>query len=57
MPPTEKFFFFLGRMLFPRKQDWEQTRSAKTLVLVVGFSVVVALVVAKIIKMMYYHSK
>ncbi len=44
-------------MLFPRKQDWEQTRSAKMLVLVVGFSVVVALVVAKIIKMMYYHSK
>ena len=57
MPPIEKLFFFIGRMLFPRQQDWEQTRSAKMLVLVLGFSLIVALGVAKFIKVMYYHSK
>ncbi|HSY19521.1 MAG TPA: hypothetical protein VK815_14360 [Candidatus Acidoferrales bacterium] len=53
----ERFFFFLGRILFPRQQDWQQTRSAKTLVLVVGFSLVLAYAVAKLIRVYYNHQR
>jgi len=53
----ERFFYFLGRVLFPRQQDWQQTRSAKIFVSVVGFSLVLALIIVKIIKMMYNHSR
>ena len=44
-------------MLFPRQQDWQQTRSAKTLVVVVLFSVALAFTVAKIIRIVYNHKK
>lgn len=57
MPPLERFFYFLGRKLFPRQQDWQQTRSAKTLVFVVSFSLILAYVTAKLIRMMYNESK
>lgn len=57
MPLLERIYFFIGRTLFPRQQGWEQTRSAKTLVFVLGFSIVLALVVAKFIKVLYNHSK
>jgi hypothetical protein len=57
MPLMERFFFFLGRILFPRQQDWQQTRSAKTLVLVVGFSLVLAYAVAKLIRVYYNHQR
>jgi surface polysaccharide O-acyltransferase-like enzyme len=57
MPPLERFYFFLGRILFPRQQDWQQARSAKTLLFVIGFSIVLALVVVKFIKILYNHSK
>ena len=53
MPPVEKFFFFVGRLCFPKQQDWEQTRSAKTLLFVIGFSVALALIVAKFIRLLY----
>lgn len=53
MPPVEKFFFFVGRICFPKQPDWEQTRSAKTLLFVIGFSVVLALIVAKFIRVLY----
>jgi len=55
MPLMERFFFFLGRMLFPRQQDWQQTRSAKTLVFVVAFSLILALAVTKLIRYYYNH--
>jgi hypothetical protein len=59
MPPTlfNRFCYFLGRFLFPKKQDWEQARATKTLILVLGFSLVLAVAVAKVIRMMYNHSK
>ena len=57
MPLMERFFFFLGRMLFPRQQDWQQTRSAKTLVFVIGFSLILALAVAKVIRLYYNHQR
>jgi len=57
MPLMERFFYFLGRILFPRQQDWQQTRSAKTFVFVVGFSLVLAFIIVKVIKMMYNHAR
>ena len=57
MPPFDRFCFFLGRILFPKRQDWDQTKSAKLLVLVLSFSLVLAVVVAKLIRMMYNHSR
>lgn len=57
MPPFDRFCFFLGRIFFPKRQDWDQTKSAKLLVLVLGFSVVLAVVVAKLIRVMYNHSR
>lgn len=57
MPLMERFFFFLGRMLFPRQQDWQQTRSAKTLVFVVAFSLILALAIAKVIRLYYNHQR
>jgi hypothetical protein len=56
MPLMERLFYFLGRVLFPRQQDWQQTRSAKTLVFVLAFSVVMALTVATVIRLYYNHS-
>jgi len=56
MPLMERFFFFLGRICFPRQQDWQQTRSAKTLVFVLCFSLVLALIVDKLIRAYYNHS-
>jgi hypothetical protein len=55
MPLMERFFFFLGRICFPRQQDWQQTRSAKTLVFVLGFSLVLAFVVDKLLHAYYNH--
>jgi surface polysaccharide O-acyltransferase-like enzyme len=57
MPLMERFFFFLGRVLFPRQQDWQQTRSAKTLVFVVGFSLILAFAVTKVIRYYYNHQR
>jgi hypothetical protein len=55
MPLMERFFFFVGRICFPRQQDWQQTRSAKTMVFVLGFSLVLAVIVIKLIHAYYYH--
>ena len=40
---------FLGKMLFPRLQPWQQRRQAKTLLLTLLVSVVFACVVATVI--------
>ena len=57
MPLMERFFYFLGRVLFPRQQDWQQTRSAKTLVYVIAFSLVLGYCVMKLIKAYYNHQR
>jgi hypothetical protein len=57
MPLTERIFYFIGRMLFPKQQDWQQTRSAKTLVFVLTFSLVLAYAVAKVIRLYYNHQR
>jgi hypothetical protein len=47
-----KFYRFIGRMLSPRAQTWEQVRNAKTMTFVVLFSIVLALLLALAIKLM-----
>jgi hypothetical protein len=41
-------------LFFPRQQDWEQSKNAKLVVLVVGFALVVGVVVMKVIRSLYY---
>jgi hypothetical protein len=53
----ERFFHLLGKLFFPRLQDWEQGRNAKILLAVLGFSVLIALVTAKIIRVYYNHER
>ena len=50
----ERVFAFLGKLFFPRQQDWEQSKNAKLVVLVLGFALVVGVVVMKVIRALYY---
>lgn len=50
----ERVFAFLGKLFFPRQQDWEQSKNAKLVVLVVAFAFVVGVVVMKVIRSLYY---
>jgi hypothetical protein len=47
----------LGRLFFPGRQDWEQRRNAKIMVLTVAFALVLGFVVSKMIHMLYNHQK
>lgn len=53
----QMIYNLLGRLLFPRRQDWDQRKSAKILVLTVAFALTLGLVLAAVIRMMYYHRK
>ncbi|HEV2692528.1 MAG TPA: hypothetical protein VG347_06485 [Verrucomicrobiae bacterium] len=57
MPLMERFYLLLGRIFFPGQQAWRQVRNAKTLVLVVAFSLVLALIVAKFLRIYYNHER
>jgi len=54
---VQTIFDLLGRWLFPRRQIWDQRKSAKTLVLTVAFSLAMGLILAELVRMMYYHTK
>ncbi len=51
----ERFFHLLGRLFFPRHQDWEQGRNAKLLLVVLVFSLLIALGAAMVIRIYYNH--
>jgi len=53
----ELIYNLLGRLLFPRRQEWHQRRSAKTFVLTVAFSMTLGLVLAEVMRMIYFHRK
>jgi hypothetical protein len=53
----QMIYNLLGRLCFSRQQDWEQRRSAKTLVLTVAFALALGFAVAEVIRIMYYHKK
>jgi|APCry1669193181_1035450.scaffolds.fasta_scaffold395791_2 cell division protein FtsX len=51
------FYALIGKIFFSRQQDWKQQKSAKTMTWVVVFSVVLALVLAKVMKLLYNHAR
>ena len=51
------FYDLIGRLLFPRSQDWEQRKNAKILVLTVAFTLALGVVVAKVIRIAYNHQR
>ena len=46
------FFDLIGRIFFRSQQDWERRKNAKTMVLVILFSLVLALSMAALLKFM-----
>ena len=53
----EKIYAIVGRWCFPRQQDWEQRRSAKTIVWTVVFTVMLGLALAKILRMIDHQPR
>ena len=53
----DKCFALLGRIIFPRRQAWEQRRGAKIMSGVIAFALVLGLVVVTLIKMIYNKTK
>jgi len=53
----QMLYDLLGRLLFPRRQSWEQRRNAKTLVLTLAFTLALGFVMAEMIRMIYNHQK
>ena len=53
----EKLFNLIGRWIFPHQQEWEQRRSARTLMLTLTFALTLGLVLAEMIRLMYDHKK
>jgi len=47
----------VGRLLFPRRQEWAQRKSAKTLVFTAAFSLALGVFLAEVIRMIYNHQK
>ena len=47
----------LGRLLFPRRQKWQQRQTAKLMVHTVAYSLVLGLAMAAVIYLMYSHRK
>jgi hypothetical protein len=54
---VQNIYDLVGRWVFPRRQAWDQRKSAKTLVLTVGFALAMGLVLAMVVLMMYDHKR
>lgn len=53
----EMIYTLLGRLLFPRQQDWQQRKNAKTLLLTAVVAVVLSLALAEVMRMIYIHER
>ena len=53
----QMFYDFIGRLLFPRQQDWAQRKNAKTLVFTIGFTLLLGVIMAKIFRILYNHQR
>ncbi len=51
------FYNVIGKIFFNRQKNWERQKNAKTMTWVVVFSVVLALSLSELIKIMYNHAK
>ena len=54
---SDKCFALLGRIIFPRRQPWEQRRGAKIMSGVIAFAFVLGTVVMVLIKLIYNKTK
>ncbi len=52
-----KLFDWLGRRLYPRRQDWEQRKLAQIMMGTLAFTLTLGLVMAALMRMMYNHEK
>lgn len=52
-----RIYEFLGRLFFPRQQDWERFKNARIMAWVMVFSLILALVIARVIKYHYSQSR
>lgn len=50
----QMFYHLLGRLLFPRRQNWEQRKNARDMVFTVAFSLAFGLVMAVVIRTAYH---
>lgn len=53
----QMIYDLLGRLLFPRRQSWDQRKSAKVMLLTVVFSLAFGLIVAIVIRLGYAHAR
>lgn len=52
IPFIERLFDLIGRLFFPRQQDWERRRNAKIMTTAVTLGVILGLLVMWLIKFM-----
>jgi hypothetical protein len=53
----QRIYEWLGRRLFPRRQDWQQRQDAKILAHTVAFSLTLGVVMAELIRYAYNHKR
>ena len=51
------FYQLIGRLVYPRQQNWAQRKNAKILVLTVAFTLMLGCVMAKLFHIIYNHQK
>lgn len=52
IPLIERLFDFIGKLFFPRQQDWERRRNAKIMTTAVTLGLILGLAVMWLIKFM-----
>ena len=57
LPLFERLFGLIGKVFFPRQQDWEQRRNAKIMTGAVTVGLLLGMAVVWLIKHMYYTRK
>ena len=53
----QRIYDWLGRRLFPRRQEWQQRQDAQILAHTVAFSLALGLVMAELIRYAYGHER
>jgi len=53
----QMIYGWLGRRLFPRRQEWQQRQDAQILLHTVAFSLALGLVMAELIRFAYDHRR
>lgn len=48
----DRIFDLIGKLIFPRQQDWERRRNAKVMVVVVVFSLTLGYALWKLLKIL-----